>query len=43
MKFDILFKFSLAIILPIMLVAPPFEQTLFAHTQGLFVSKNFVE
>ena len=32
-----MFKFSLAIISPIMQVAPPFKQILFTHTQELFV------
>ena len=32
-----MFKLSLAIISPIMKVAPPFEQTLIRRTKGLFV------
>ena len=32
-----MFKLSLAINLPIMEVVPPFEQTIFTQTQGLFV------
>ena len=32
-----MFKLSFAIISPIMWVVPPFEHTLIAHTQGLFL------
>ena len=37
-----MFKLSLAIISPIMQVAPPFEQTLITHTQGPCVC-NIIE
>ena len=38
-KFSV-FELSLAIISPIMQLAPKFEQTLIQHTQGLFVCNN---
>ena len=36
-KLFTMFKLFLAIISPIISVAPPFEQTLIRHAQGLFV------